>query len=45
MFRQSITRPLTTANRAVLNRSFSALAPRLAEGDTGAPKGGVSARS
>jgi hypothetical protein len=38
MLRQSV-RPLTTANRA-LTRSFSALAPRMGEGDTGAPRPG-----
>ncbi|RAL11255.1 uncharacterized protein BO97DRAFT_406212 [Aspergillus homomorphus CBS 101889] len=39
MLRQSITKPLTTT---VLSRSFSALAPRMAAGDTGAPRpGGV----
>ncbi|KAE8144405.1 mitochondrial ATPase inhibitor, IATP-domain-containing protein [Aspergillus avenaceus] len=39
MLRQSI-RPLTTANRALVSRSFSALAPKMAEGDTGAPRAG-----
>ncbi|RHZ55511.1 uncharacterized protein CDV56_106194 [Aspergillus thermomutatus] len=38
MLRQSV-RPLTTANRA-LTRSFSALAPRMGAGDTGAPRSG-----
>ncbi|KAF7131029.1 hypothetical protein CNMCM5793_004016 [Aspergillus hiratsukae] len=38
MLRLSV-RPLTTANRA-LTRSFSALAPRMGEGDTGAPRAG-----
>ncbi|KAH2548899.1 hypothetical protein KXW97_009166 [Aspergillus fumigatus] len=38
MLRQSV-RPLTTANRA-LTRSFSALASRMGEGDTGAPRPG-----
>ena len=45
MFRQSIARPLTSANRFVGNRSFSALAPRMGEGDTGAPKTGGAASS
>ncbi|KAI9924766.1 hypothetical protein ASPWEDRAFT_28100 [Aspergillus wentii DTO 134E9] len=45
MFRQSITRPLSSANRAVINRSFSALAPRMGEGDTGAPSPGGSQQS
>lgn len=40
MFRQSIARPLVTANRAVCQRSFSAAVPRLGEGDTGAPRAG-----
>ncbi|KAE8314164.1 hypothetical protein BDV41DRAFT_576006 [Aspergillus transmontanensis] len=39
MLRQSI-RPLTTANRALVSRSFSALAPKMAAGDTGAPRPG-----
>ena len=46
MFRQTITKPLTGTNRAILSsRSFTSVAPRLAEGDTGSPKGGVSGRS
>ncbi|KAF5857047.1 hypothetical protein ETB97_006401 [Aspergillus alliaceus] len=44
MLRQSI-RPLTTANRALISRSFSALAPKMAEGDTGAPRPGGSAQA
>lgn len=44
MFRQSIARPLTTANRFIGNRSFSALAPRMGEGDTGAPRKGGAAQ-
>lgn len=40
MFRQSIARPLTTTTRLIGNRSFSALAPRMGEGDAGAPKPG-----
>ncbi|GAB1206612.1 hypothetical protein APSETT445_005302 [Aspergillus pseudonomiae] len=44
MLRQSI-RPLTTVNRAVVSRSFSALAPRMAAGDTGAPRPGGSAQA
>lgn len=40
MFRQSIARPLVTANRAVARRSFSVAVPRMGEGDTGAPKSG-----
>ncbi|KAF9884022.1 hypothetical protein FE257_002360 [Aspergillus nanangensis] len=40
MLRQSIARPLTTANRALLSRSFSAMAPRMAEGDTGSHRPG-----
>lgn len=46
MFRQSVTKPLTGANRAILStRSFSSVAPRMAEGDTGAPRGSVGAKS
>ncbi|RJE20274.1 Mitochondrial ATPase inhibitor, IATP [Aspergillus sclerotialis] len=46
MFRQSITKPLTSANRAILSsRSFTSIAPRMAEGDTGSPKGGISGKS
>ncbi|KAL2801387.1 mitochondrial ATPase inhibitor, IATP-domain-containing protein [Aspergillus keveii] len=42
MLRQSVTRPLTTTSRAVLTRPFSAVAPRMAAGDTGATRpGGV----
>ncbi|PYH84082.1 putative mitochondrial ATPase inhibitor [Aspergillus uvarum CBS 121591] len=37
MLRQSITKPLTST---VISRSFSALAPRMAAGDTGAPRAG-----
>jgi hypothetical protein len=43
MFRQAVTRPLFTANRAVFNRSFSVIAPRMGEGDLGAPKPGGAA--
>ncbi|KAL5361915.1 mitochondrial ATPase inhibitor, IATP-domain-containing protein [Aspergillus floccosus] len=45
MLRQSIIRPLSTANRAIVSRSFSSFAPRMAEGDTGAPRSGGSAQS
>merc|ERR1712187_954758 len=45
MFRQSIARPLASANRLIGNRSFSAIAPRMGEGDTGAPKSGGAAAS
>ena len=41
MFRQTIARPLTSANRHLASngtRSFSALAPRMAAGDTGSPR-------
>ncbi|EAU29752.1 conserved hypothetical protein [Aspergillus terreus NIH2624] len=44
MLRQSIIRPLSTANRAVVSRSFSSFAPRMSEGDTGAPRSGGSAQ-
>lgn len=45
MIRQSVTRPLTTTTRATLARPFSAIAPRMGEGDTGAPRaGGAQAR-
>ncbi|RAH75204.1 uncharacterized protein BO66DRAFT_2369 [Aspergillus aculeatinus CBS 121060] len=37
MLRQSITKPLTST---VISRSFSALAPRMGAGDTGAPRAG-----
>ncbi|CEL02741.1 hypothetical protein ASPCAL03905 [Aspergillus calidoustus] len=40
MIRQSVTRPLTTTSRAVLTRPFSAVAPRMAAGDTGATRPG-----
>lgn len=43
MIRQSITRPLVAANRALCQRSFSVAAPRLGEGDTGAPRTGGAA--
>lgn len=43
MIRQSITRPLVAANRAVCQRSFSVVVPRLGEGDTGAPRTGGAA--
>ncbi|KAJ5095752.1 hypothetical protein NUU61_005108 [Penicillium alfredii] len=45
MFRQAIARPMVTANRAVLQRSFSAAVPRMGEGDTGAPRSGGAASS
>ncbi|PWY91129.1 hypothetical protein BO70DRAFT_86208 [Aspergillus heteromorphus CBS 117.55] len=45
MLRQSITRPVTTANRLLLTRSFSALTPRMGAGDTGAPRAGGAAQS
>ncbi|KAA8647322.1 hypothetical protein EYZ11_007469 [Aspergillus tanneri] len=45
MLRQSIVRPLSTANRSLVTRSFSALAPRMGEGDTGAPRPGGTAQS
>ncbi|KAJ5888189.1 hypothetical protein N7495_008230 [Penicillium taxi] len=38
MFRQAITRPVMAANRAISQRSFSVALPRMAEGDTGAPR-------
>jgi hypothetical protein len=45
MIRQSVTRPLTTTSRAVLTRPFSAVAPRMAAGDTGATRpGGIQTR-
>ncbi|KAL2814530.1 mitochondrial ATPase inhibitor, IATP-domain-containing protein [Aspergillus cavernicola] len=40
MLRQSITRPLTTTSRAILTRQFSAIAPRMGAGDTGATRPG-----
>ncbi|RAL00591.1 uncharacterized protein BO80DRAFT_425410 [Aspergillus ibericus CBS 121593] len=40
MLRQSITKPITTTNRLLLTRSFSALTPRMGAGDTGAPRAG-----
>jgi len=43
MLRQSITRPAIIANRALCQRSFSAVAPRMGEGDTGAPRSGGAA--
>ncbi|KAL2867999.1 uncharacterized protein BJX67DRAFT_380552 [Aspergillus lucknowensis] len=44
MLRLSVTRPLTTTSRVILARPFSAVAPRMAAGDTGAPRpGGVQA--
>ncbi|KAJ5103332.1 hypothetical protein N7532_003861 [Penicillium argentinense] len=43
MLRQSITRPAVVANRALCQRSFSAIAPRMGEGDTGAPRSGGAA--
>lgn len=44
MFR-NVARPLTTtAPRSVAPRSFSALAPRMGEGDTGAPRQGGAAQ-
>lgn len=43
MLRQSITRPAVIANRALCQRSFSAVAPRMGEGDTGAPRSGGAA--
>lgn len=45
MLRQTITRPVVTANRALLQRSFSAVAPRMGEGDTGAPRSGAGGSS
>ncbi|KAJ5234916.1 uncharacterized protein N7469_004084 [Penicillium citrinum] len=45
MLRQSITRPAVIANRALCQRSFSAVAPRMGEGDTGAPRSGGAASS
>ncbi|KAH8700308.1 mitochondrial ATPase inhibitor, IATP-domain-containing protein [Talaromyces proteolyticus] len=43
MFRNSVSRPLLRVNQTlVARRSFSAVAVRMAEGDTGAPRpGGV----
>jgi hypothetical protein len=43
MLRQSVTRPLSTTSRAILTRPFSAIAPRMGEGDTGAPRPGGAA--
>ncbi|KAL4808950.1 hypothetical protein BDV18DRAFT_157888 [Aspergillus unguis] len=40
MLRQSVARPLTSASRAILTRPFSAIAPRMGEGDTGATRPG-----
>ncbi|KAL4819208.1 mitochondrial ATPase inhibitor, IATP-domain-containing protein [Aspergillus spinulosporus] len=45
MLRQSITRPISTTTRAILTRPFSAIAPRMGEGDTGAPRPGGAAQS
>lgn len=45
MLRQAIVRPTLTANRALLQRSFSAVAPRMGEGDTGAPRSGAGGTS
>ncbi|EAA60843.1 hypothetical protein AN4500.2 [Aspergillus nidulans FGSC A4] len=44
MLRQSITRPLSTTSRAIFTRPFSAIAPRMGEGDTGAPRPGGAAQ-
>lgn len=41
MFRQTVARPVSSANRLLASngtRSFSALAPRMAAGDTGSPR-------
>ncbi|TQB69014.1 hypothetical protein MPDQ_002436 [Monascus purpureus] len=38
MFRQLATKPLSTASRAAPSRCFSTAVPRLADGDTGAPR-------
>ncbi|KAJ5389954.1 uncharacterized protein N7496_001022 [Penicillium cataractarum] len=43
MLRNTIIRPAVTANRALLTRSFSIAAPRMGEGDTGAPRSGGAA--
>lgn len=40
MLRQSVIRPVATANRALMSRSFSVAAPRLGDGDAGAPRTG-----
>ncbi|KAL2843492.1 mitochondrial ATPase inhibitor, IATP-domain-containing protein [Aspergillus pseudoustus] len=40
MLRRSVTRPLTTTSRAAFTRPFSAIAARMAAGDTGAPRPG-----
>lgn len=45
MLRHAIVRPSITANRALLQRSFSAVAPRMGEGDTGAPRSGAGGTS
>ncbi|KAL2812872.1 mitochondrial ATPase inhibitor, IATP-domain-containing protein [Aspergillus granulosus] len=45
MLRQSVARPLTTTSRAVLTRPFSAIAPRMGAGDTGATRPGGSQAS
>ncbi|KAJ5212267.1 uncharacterized protein N7498_003913 [Penicillium cinerascens] len=40
MLRQSIARPLLSANRVLSQRAFSVAVPRMGEGDTGAPRSG-----
>ncbi|KAL4937505.1 hypothetical protein BDV06DRAFT_226877 [Aspergillus oleicola] len=45
MLRQFVARPLTTTSRAILARPFSAIAPRMGEGDTGATRPGGAAAS
>ncbi|PYH90519.1 hypothetical protein BO71DRAFT_422236 [Aspergillus ellipticus CBS 707.79] len=45
MLRQSITKPVTSANRLLITRSFSALAPRMGAGDAGAPRSGGAQQS
>ncbi|OJJ51276.1 hypothetical protein ASPZODRAFT_138384 [Penicilliopsis zonata CBS 506.65] len=42
MLRQA-ARPLASANRALLSRSFAVATPRMGAGDTGAPKPGGAA--
>lgn len=45
MLRLSVARPLTATSRAILARPFSAIAPRMGEGDVGATRaGGAQAR-
>ncbi|KAL4921079.1 mitochondrial ATPase inhibitor, IATP-domain-containing protein [Aspergillus aurantiobrunneus] len=45
MLRQSVTRRLARTTRTVIARPFSAIAPRMGEGDTGSPRAGGSQAS